>query len=51
MSVSLKCISMLEMIEGIYENGQVRLTEPPHNTGDRTQVLVIFLDPSNIDVD
>jgi hypothetical protein len=41
---------MLETIEGIYENGQVRLTEPPHNKiGDRTQVLVTFLDPSNID--
>jgi hypothetical protein len=40
---------MLETIEGIYENGQVRLTEPPHNIGDRTQVLVTFLDPSNVD--
>jgi hypothetical protein len=40
---------MLETIEGIYENGQVRLTEPPHNIGDRTQVLVTFLDLNNID--
>jgi hypothetical protein len=41
---------MLETIEGIYENGQVRLTEPPHNNmGERTQVLVTFLDPNNID--
>lgn len=40
---------MIETIEGIYENGQVRLTEPPHNIEDRTQVLVIFLDPNNID--
>ncbi len=41
---------MLETIEGIYENGQVRLTELPQNKiSDRTQVLVTFLDPSNID--
>lgn len=40
---------MIETIEGIYENGQVRLTEPPHNIEDRTQVLVIFLDRNNID--
>ena len=40
---------MLETIEGIYENGQVRLTEIPQNIGNRTQVLVTFLDPSNID--
>ncbi len=40
---------MLETIEGIYENGQVRLPEPPHNIGDRTQVLVTFLDLNNID--
>jgi hypothetical protein len=40
---------MLETIEGIYENGQVQLTQTPHNIGDKTQVLVTFLDPNNID--
>jgi hypothetical protein len=40
---------MLETIEGIYESGQVRLNEPPHNISDRSQVLVTFLDPNNID--
>jgi hypothetical protein len=49
---------VLETIKGVYENGQVRLTELPHNNmGDfpkerlrqRTQVLVTFLDPNNID--
>jgi hypothetical protein len=40
---------MLETIEGIYENGQVRLTEPSHNIGDRSQVLLTFIDPNNID--
>ena len=40
---------MLETIEGIYENGQVQLTQTPHNISDRTQVLVTFLDPNNID--
>jgi hypothetical protein len=40
---------MLETIEGIYENGQVRLTEPPHNIRDRSQVLVTFINSTNID--
>ncbi|MBW4690225.1 MAG: hypothetical protein KME27_00500 [Lyngbya sp. HA4199-MV5] len=40
---------MLKTIEGIYQNGQVELTEPPQTTGDRVQVLVTFLDASTID--
>ena len=28
---------MLEMIEGVYENGPIQIDRPPHNTGDRTQ--------------
>jgi hypothetical protein len=40
---------MLEMIKGIYENGQVRLTEPPHNIRDRSQVLLTFINSTNID--
>jgi hypothetical protein len=40
---------MLETIEGVYENGQIQIERPPHNIGDRSQVLVTFLDPNNID--
>ncbi len=40
---------MLETIEGIYENGQIQIDRPPQNMGDRSQVLVTFLDSSNID--
>jgi hypothetical protein len=40
---------MLETIEGVYENGQIQIDRPPNNIGDRTQVLVTFLDPNNID--
>ena len=40
---------MLETIEGIYENGQIQIERPPHNMGDRSQVLVTFIDSTNID--
>jgi hypothetical protein len=40
---------MLETIEGVYENGQIQIDRPPHNISDRSQVLVTFLDPNNID--
>ena len=40
---------MLETIEGIYENGQIQIERPPHNMGDRSQVLVTFIDYTNID--
>jgi hypothetical protein len=40
---------MLETIEGRYENGQIQIDRLPHNIGDRSQVLVTFLDPNNID--
>ena len=39
---------MLKTIEGIYQDGQIRFTEPPQGVGDRTQVLVTFLDPDKI---
>jgi hypothetical protein len=42
---------MLETIEGVYENGQIQIDRPPHNRDNRTQVLVTFLDPNNIDPD
>lgn len=52
-----KYTSMLETIEGIYENGQIQIDRPPHNISDfpeerlrqRSQVLVTFIDPNNID--
>ncbi|MDB9515172.1 hypothetical protein PN499_28630 [Kamptonema animale CS-326] len=40
---------MLKTIEGVYQNGQIELTELPQNMSDRTQVLVIFLEPGKID--
>lgn len=40
---------MLKTVEGIYQNGQIQLTELPQDVSDRTQVLVTFLDPSKID--
>ncbi len=44
---------MLKTVEGIYQNGQIELTELPQDVsdwlrhrpkGDRTQVLITFLD-------
>jgi hypothetical protein len=40
---------MLKTVEGIYRDGQIELTELPQDVSDRTQVLITFLDPSNID--
>jgi len=40
---------MLKTIEGIYQNGQIHLAEIPEDVGDRSQVLVTFLDPGKID--
>jgi hypothetical protein len=40
---------MLKTIEGIYQDGQIHLTELPQDVSDRSQVLVTFLDPSKID--
>lgn len=40
---------MLKTIAGIYQDGQIQLTELPENVSDRAQVLVTFLDPGNID--
>ncbi|WP_413269755.1 hypothetical protein [Floridanema aerugineum] len=41
--------AMLRTIEGIYQNGQIELSELPQNMSDRTQVLVTFLEPGKID--
>jgi hypothetical protein len=40
---------MLKTIEGIYQDGQIQLTELPQDVGDHSQVLVTFLDPGKID--
>ena len=40
---------MLKTVEGIYQNGQIELTELPQDVSDRTQVLITFLDPGKID--
>ena len=40
---------MLKTIEGIYQNGQIELTELPHNMSDRTQVIVTFFEAGKID--
>ena len=39
---------MLKTIEGIYQDGQIHLTELPQDVSE-SQVLVTFLDPSKID--
>ena len=40
---------MLKTVEGVYQNGKIELNEQPSDFGDRTQVLVTFLDPKQID--
>ncbi|WP_353931391.1 hypothetical protein WJM97_01965 [Okeanomitos corallinicola TIOX110] len=39
---------MLKTIEGIYQDGKIEFTETPDNISNNTQVLITFLDPSNI---
>ncbi len=36
---------MLKTVEGIYQDGQIQLTEIPQDVSDHVQVLVTFLDP------
>lgn len=40
---------MLRTVEGVYQNGQIELTDVPSDVSDRAQVLVTFLDPGKID--
>ncbi|NET60891.1 MAG: hypothetical protein F6K47_33595 [Symploca sp. SIO2E6] len=40
---------MLKTVEGIYQNGQIELTELPQNVSNDTQVLVTFLEPGKLD--
>lgn len=39
---------MLTTVEGIYQNGQIQLTELPPGVKDSTQVLITFLDPEKL---
>ena len=40
---------MLKTVEGIYQNGQIKLIELPQNLADSTEVIVTFLEPGKID--
>ncbi|MEH2121968.1 hypothetical protein [Nostoc sp.] len=40
---------MIKTIEGIYQDGEIHLTQLPQDVSDRSQVLVTFLDPGKID--
>jgi hypothetical protein len=39
---------MLKTVEGIYQNGQIQLTELPPNVSDSAQVLITFLEPGKL---
>lgn len=41
---------MLTSVQGVYRDGKVELTEQPVNVPDETIVIVIFLEPSHIDL-
>ena len=40
---------MLKTVEGIYQDGQIQLTELPQNLAESTHVLVTFLEPGKVD--
>jgi hypothetical protein len=40
---------MLKTVEGIYQDGQIELSELPQDVSNSTQVLVTFLDPDKLD--
>jgi hypothetical protein len=40
---------MLKTVEGMYQNGQIQLSELPEGVSDRAQVLVTFLQPGSLD--
>ena len=42
---------MSKNIEGIYQDGQIQLSEQPQGVSSHAQILVTFLDPSQIDLD
>nr|WP_228052649.1 hypothetical protein [Nodosilinea sp. LEGE 07298] len=40
---------MLKTVEGMYQDGQIQLSELPEGVSDRAQVLVTFLQPGSVD--
>lgn len=40
---------MMKTVEGIYQNGQIELSELPQDISNATQVLVTFLSPGQLD--
>jgi hypothetical protein len=40
---------MLKTVEGIYQNGQIELSELPQDVSCSAQVLVTFLEPGKLD--
>jgi hypothetical protein len=40
---------MIKTIEGVYQNGQIELSELPQDINSSAQVLVTFLDPEKLD--
>lgn len=42
---------MLKTVEGMYQDGQIQLSELPKDISDRAQVLVTFLGSGTVDVE
>lgn len=40
---------MLKTVEGVDQNGQIKLTNLPQDISEHSQVLVTFLEPDKID--
>ena len=40
---------MLKTVEGIYRDGRIELANLPENVGDRSSVLITFLDAGIVD--
>ncbi|NJL48427.1 MAG: hypothetical protein HC929_14330 [Leptolyngbyaceae cyanobacterium SM2_5_2] len=40
---------MLRTVEGMYQDGQIQLSELPDGVGNRAQVLVTFIQPGSLD--
>ena len=40
---------MLKTVEGIYRDGRIELENLPENVGDRSSVLITFLDAGMVD--
>lgn len=40
---------MLKTVEGVYQDGQIQITDLPQNLAESTRVLVTFLEPGKVD--